>query len=157
MKKIYLGKIKNKIKDTQSYNSTKDDLFILGERIFIEKHSWDCNWYWGFGYIGNKRFHTHAIIFTKKLLWSSFSDVFEKTIFKDDHDFWVFKEYLDTAYNLKNAAETYRHAGHCAEVENTQKIIDIKMEKRINKDLESILDFMWSWLEELSNKKRRSK
>jgi len=29
------------------------------ERIYLRDFSWDCDWYWGGGYIGNKNFHTH--------------------------------------------------------------------------------------------------
>lgn len=25
--------------------------------IYLSKHSWDCNWYWGFGYLGNNNLH----------------------------------------------------------------------------------------------------
>ena len=32
-----------------------------GERrpVFLEGFKWDCNWYWGGGYIGNRDFHAH--------------------------------------------------------------------------------------------------
>ena len=41
MDKIYLG-------NTTEYG-----------RLYLSKHSWDCGWYWGFGYIGNSRLHMH--------------------------------------------------------------------------------------------------
>lgn len=27
--------------------------------IYLSKHSWDCKWYWGFGYLGNNSCHWH--------------------------------------------------------------------------------------------------
>ena len=32
-----------------------------GERrpVYLEGFTWDCGWYWGGGYIGNKQFHAH--------------------------------------------------------------------------------------------------
>lgn len=29
------------------------------EKLYLSKPSWDCDWYWGFGYVGNKNLHTH--------------------------------------------------------------------------------------------------
>ena len=43
--KIYIGKVKTEISASQSYNPEKDRLFIEGEELYLEKHSWDCNWY----------------------------------------------------------------------------------------------------------------
>lgn len=33
----------------------------ISEGVFysLELPKWDCGWYWGFGYIGNSRLHTH--------------------------------------------------------------------------------------------------
>ena len=41
--KVYLGK-------TKGSNP---------ERIYLRGFSWDCNWYWGGGYLGNRNMHTH--------------------------------------------------------------------------------------------------
>ena len=30
-----------------------------GESIYFYKPTWDCDWYWGFGYLGNKNQHYH--------------------------------------------------------------------------------------------------
>ena len=47
--KIFLGTVRDGI----------EGMIISGEKLYIEKHSFDCGWYWGFGYIGNKNIHTH--------------------------------------------------------------------------------------------------
>jgi len=46
---IYLGEVKQQIESTQSYNPEKDSLCILGEQIYLKKHSWECGWYWDSG------------------------------------------------------------------------------------------------------------
>ena len=28
--------------------------------IYLDGFSWDCGWYWGFGYLGNKNCHYHV-------------------------------------------------------------------------------------------------
>ena len=30
-----------------------------GKSILLRRPSFECDWYWGFGYIGNKNLHTH--------------------------------------------------------------------------------------------------
>ena len=149
MEKLYLGKIKESIKETQSHKPEKNNLFILGEKLYFEKHSWDCDWYWGFGYIVNKNLHTHAEIFIKDLLWSEVDEVFEETKLTNK-DFWVFKDLLKQAYSLKRAAEVYRHGGHCTSMEGITDIIKSEeKEEMINKDLEIVLNTMWNFLEEI--------
>jgi hypothetical protein len=35
------------------------------EPIYLSPPSWDCGWYWGFGYLGNKNCHYHVDGLTK--------------------------------------------------------------------------------------------
>jgi hypothetical protein len=49
--------MKNDVKliEKQKSHAFGKDIYLLGrlynERIWLEAASWDCNWYWGFGYI----------------------------------------------------------------------------------------------------------
>ena len=147
--KIYLGKVKQQIESTQSYNPEKDDLFILGQDICIEKHSWDCGWYWGFGYIGNKNLHCHCTQFIHELLWHDLKDVFEISIFKTNDQFWIFKDLLKQAYTLQSCAEVYQYGGHCIANSKTEIIRNKRRAKTINRDLSKVLDQLWKLLEEL--------
>lgn len=38
---------------------TKKEQYGSREPVYINDFSWDCNWYWGDGYIENKNFHAH--------------------------------------------------------------------------------------------------
>ena len=145
--KIVLGRVKQEIESSQSYNPEKDSLFFCGESISIEKHSWDCGWYWGFGYIGNRRLHTHASVFTHELLWHNVEQVFERSIFKNNNQFWIFKDLLKQAYVLQECAEVYHYGGHCITDPKTEVIKNKNMQNKINKDLEKVLDSLWSLLE----------
>lgn len=150
MERIYLGKIKTEIESSQSYNPEKNDLFILGEDLYIEKHSWDCNWYWGFGYLSAEGLHTHASVFVEQLLWHSNEQVFENSIFKNSNDFWIFKDLLKQAYVLQEAAEIYQYGGHCITSPKTEIIKNDRRAKMINIDLSKVLDKLWQFLEELN-------
>ncbi len=147
--KIYLGKVKSEIESSQSYTPEENDLYILGEDLYIEKHSWDCNWYWGFGYIGNDNMSVHAEVFIHELLWHSKDTVFENSIFKNDDDFWIFKDLLKQAYALKECAEVYQNGGHCITSPKTGIIKSKTKAKTINRDLEKVLDELWKFLKKL--------
>lgn len=152
--KIKLGIVKTDIKESQSYNKEKDNLYITGEILYIEKHNWICGWYWGFGYIGNKNLHCHSRVFIDELLWHSVEEVFDKSIFKSDNDFWIFKDLLKQAYILQECAEVYQHGGHCTTNKGMTDIIQSKKKAtQINKDLEIILNKLWCFLIDLSKKR----
>lgn len=38
---------------------TKKQYSGTREPVYLEGFSWDCGWYWGGGYIGNRNFHAH--------------------------------------------------------------------------------------------------
>lgn len=110
------------IKKKKSYAFGKD-IYLLGKDKFgqyrwLEKHSWECGWYWGFGYIEsytnnrNPRLskditeHTHFdyLFFRgEKTHTDAFEDLFEEcTLTKDE--IWKVCELFSTAYKLKDAA-----------------------------------------------------
>lgn len=148
--KIFLGQVKTEIESSQSYNPDKDDLYIQGERIYIEKHSWDCGWYWGFGYIGNNNLHTHASVFIHELLWHDKDAVFENSIFNGNDEFWIFKDLLKQAYALQECAEIYQYGGHCITNPKTEIIKSAVRARQINRDLSKVLDSLWQFLKKLS-------
>ena len=121
-------------------------------RIQISKPSWDCDWYWGFGYLGNRNEHYHLDsyqsedihltddkgkfhMFTQKRNINMYDALLE------DYDLapnikkhlWTFCELVLTAYALKDTAETLGRGGShmtsnpCASIiKNTAEV------KRIN-------------------------
>jgi hypothetical protein len=42
-----------------------------GELVYLSKHSWKCDWYWGFGYVGNRNWHFHFSTFLQDSKYSS--------------------------------------------------------------------------------------
>ena len=53
--------VKTEIKWTEKIALGKVD----GNTIYLSSPSWDCGWYWGFGYLGNKDCHYHIDGLTK--------------------------------------------------------------------------------------------
>jgi hypothetical protein len=97
------------------------------ESIWLSPPSWDCGWYWGFGYLGNKNCHYH-VDGLKKIetynhetkswnhksvnLFDGFKEHFgESFIIKNDNDLWLLCELFQTFYTLKETAELLGRGG----------------------------------------------
>lgn len=134
MTKILLGK-------------TKDN-----ENLYLEKHSWDCGWYWGMGYVGNKNMHTHFdSVFLKDNRYNV-SDHFSQTKITQN-EWWLLRDLFVQAYALKKCAEVYKHGGHqTSKAGVTDLIKNELMENQLNTDLEKILDKIWEIMTEISKR-----
>ena len=133
--KIYLGKLK--------YDLPGDAM--RGEAIYLNKHKWDCEWYWGFGYIGNRNCHFHIESLIGGRLHTP-KDLFESTHFTEKQ-WWVVRDLFIQAYALQKAAEVYRYGGHQTSVEGTTDIIKNADKAAIlNADLKIVLDKVWEFI-----------
>lgn len=137
-KRIYLGKV------LKNYDPKA---CIADESIYLTKHSWDCGWYWGFGYIGNSQLHTH---FNSSFLNASESydikKIFASTKIKQN-EWWVIRDLFIQAYALKECAAVYRYGGHQTTLKSVTDIIRNKeIEDKINADLKIVLDKLWEYL-----------
>jgi uncharacterized coiled-coil protein SlyX len=132
--KIYLGKVRDDFKGT-----------VSGEKIFLSKHSFDCGWYWGFGYIGNKNLHCH---FDGAFLTGAPNtpkEIFDTCNFTEC-EWWVIRDLFIQAYALKDVAAVYRHGGHQTTKKGLTDIIhSSEMADRANKDLQTVLDTLWDY------------
>ena len=127
MDKIYLG-------NTTEYG-----------RLYLSKHSWDCGWYWGFGYIGNSRLHMHI----DSLINGEYdvNKIFDGSTGITQDQWWIIRDLFRQAYALKAAAEVYQYGGHqTTKPGMTDCIKNLEMAARINKDLEIVLDKVWDFL-----------
>ena len=127
MDKIYLG-------NTTEYG-----------RLYLSKHSWDCGWYWGMGYIGNNSCHMHI----DSLMGAEYDirSIFDKGSPITQNQWWIIRDLFTQAYALKKAAEVYQHGGHqTTKPGMTDCIKNLEMAARINKDLEIVLNKVWDFL-----------
>lgn len=97
---------------------TKYDINTDYPRITIGKYndksidlvppSWDCDWYWGFGYLSNRDLWTHLSVLlthpTPKTLNQQLTDF----IITDENDTWIFIELVLSIYHLRSQAEFYK-------------------------------------------------
>jgi len=127
--------------------------FAPGEGVYLEKHTWDCDWYWGFGYVGNKNCHFHMDSMIEAPNnhvqdWHDITHHFEKTWITQDQ-WWILRDLFLSAYALKRAAEVYRHGGHQTSKAAPYQIIDPEQERVINADLGQLLDNIWKYLQKI--------
>ena len=107
-----------------------------GKKCYLEQASWDCDWYWGFGYVetytndrspeNSKDIERHRHfngLFLDKNIFDSFKDFFEETPLTDD-EIWELLGYMEEFYTLKKYAEILHSGNHI-----TSKAQNIKEEK----------------------------
>lgn len=82
-----------------------------GKMVYIAAPTWDCNWYWSFGYLQATGEHYHL---------RSYGDINWKDALERDYtlnvklrgdNLWKFYELAKTAYGLKEAAELLGRGG----------------------------------------------
>ena len=122
------------------------------EKLWIEKHRFDCGWYWAFGYIGNRNLHMHISSMIEhpeqyNQKWTDVDFQFSSTWLSQEQ-WWILRDLFIQAYALKSAAETYKYGGHQTGKAKPYQIISEKMNEFINNNLEELLDNIWLLLTE---------
>ena len=90
--------------------------FLMGQvdryNIYLSAPSWDCNWYWGFGYLGNRDCHYHLDgINHNKNMYDAIIEHFGDTLTISKEDLWTFCELMKSAYALTETAEVLGRGG----------------------------------------------
>ena len=112
--------------------------------VYLSKHSWDCDWYWGFGYLGNNNCHFHI----KSMLQQEHdvTKLFSSTSLTQKQ-WWVIRDLFIQAYALKAASAVYRYGGHQSTLVGVTDCIKNKeLEDKINSDLGKLLDVTWNYI-----------
>jgi hypothetical protein len=128
----------------QKYHAFRKEVYLLGvnefgQKLWLEAPSWDCNWYWGFGYIeiynyGGRRDPSKCTDISSHSHWDSSivglgkskksesychnpfdSKAFKKTTFTEKEG-WELAELFSQFYTMKKSAEFFhRGKSHVAE------------------------------------------
>lgn len=115
-----------------------------GEEIYLSKHSWDCGWYWCFGYVGNRNRHFHFDTFLKYP--EEANKLFTECNFTDS-SWWIIRDLFIQAYALKKVAEIYRYGGHqTTRIGITDILNSEEKARQANADLELVLNTLWHFM-----------
>lgn len=89
-----------------------------GRSIFLSVPTFDCGWYWGFGYLGNSQCHFHLdsldsmdSSLVNKNMYDQLKLLFGDSLTIADGKLWKFCEVVQTIYTLKKAAEVFGRGG----------------------------------------------
>lgn len=111
-----MEKVKKLIKGHQTYLLGKD---ADGIYHWLVAPSWDCGWYWGFGYVQaysnnahpeiarDIRSHQHfdgLFLLNRDVnAFDAFKEFFKETPLSDD-EIWLLVDYMDSFYNLQKTS-----------------------------------------------------
>lgn len=127
------------------------DRYFLGirkedkKRVYLTAASWDCDWYWGFGYINTfqkndtyEHYHFDSL-FLKNNVFDSFKEYFIETPLSDN-EVWQLLGYMKEFYIMKKYAELLQYGNYITSdaisiLEEKNKEQNEKEVKRINKIL----------------------
>lgn len=123
-----------------------------GEYVYLSKFSWDCNWYWGGGYLrfyrrNNRSWncHTHfdSIFFNNsdkdnKYHIDKYRDMFEKSALTEE-EWWRLFDLMKQFYKLKECAEVFQYGGHMTSKGRTEDELNPFLASELNNQLKTII------------------
>lgn len=134
-------------------NAFGKDCYLIGrdkhgDYIWLTAATWDCDWYWGFGYIEvytrqmdpansrDIRSHRHWEGFLGKQEDGSYkhhiNEVLQETVLTDKES-WELSDLMKSFYTLREAAGYFNRGGsHLSSTSIRLNCVDIDMEKQIN-------------------------
>jgi hypothetical protein len=135
-----------------------------GDSISLYKHKFDCGWYWGFGYVGNRNLHYHLESMIRHPQeycerWTDVTYQFQQTWITQSQ-WWILRDLFIQAYAIKKCAETYKLGGYQTSDAGPYRVISEEMATRLNADLGQLLDTIWdllkNWRKEALDKNPRA-
>lgn len=104
-----------------------------GKRVYIVAPTWDCNWYWSFGYLQATGEHFHLRNYGDKNWRDALERDYNLNKKLRGDNLWKFYELAKTAYQLKEVAEILgRGSSHITENPLSEVIKNQAEVNRIN-------------------------
>lgn len=142
--------------DKQKSHAFGKDCYLLGkdrngDYIWLEAASWDCGWYWGFGYVETYTYprrpdlsrdiqsHTHIDC----LLWKQgghgylhhLNQIMSESVLTE-RESWEFSDLMKSFYTLKETVEVVgRGYSHLTVSGRVDACVDVDMVKKINEEM----------------------
>lgn len=132
---------------------TKDN-----EKVYLEKPSWDCDWYWGFGYLeyynnsGRPTLQAHRhwdslVQESKECAFNAIKHEFNKLSIDDDK-LWKLCDYMYSFYTLKGAASLFT----CGNSNQTSTGLDLSDKEEADKINHTILPKLFKQIDNIFSK-----
>lgn len=137
------------------------------EKIYLTGFKWDCNWYYGGGYLESKSMHTHfnncfletidtrghslgnfcdpwyvkegyTIIRNGCSVWEDL-DVFLNDAQFNSKEWWRIKDLYKQFYTLREIASCFQYGGHCTSKGRDPLEIDKSVANRVNLQIQDVI------------------
>ena len=122
-----------------------------GTKYWLEAPSWDCGWYWGFGYVetytnndcpnrsrdinSHQHFDSLFLNDSKVNAFDAFKEFFKETTLSEK-EIWLLIDYMYSFYALKRAAGILSMGySHMTEKAKLSEVKSIEMAKEINEKM----------------------
>ena len=134
----------------------KKKIYLLGAdaegtKYWLEAPSWDCDWYWGFGYVetytnnnypnksrdinSHQHFDSLFLNDSKVNAFDAFKEFFKETTL-NDKEIWLLVDYMYSFYALKRAAGILSMGySHMTEKAKLSEVQSTEMTKEINEKI----------------------
>lgn len=125
-----------------------------GIKHYLQKPSWDCGWYWGFGYIHtftNNRAPEMSRDINSHYHWDSFKDyphpnhLIETPFTKNE--WYTLRELAKTIYTLRETAEVFGRGG--AHITNNPLADEIKNPELVEHINKVLIPKLWEEMEKI--------
>ena len=112
-----------------------------GSNIWLEDFKWDCDWYWGGGYLGNKNLHYHLESYFQDAVnaYDSINADFGDSLKLTSSQLWRFCDLFKQFYSYKTAAECAQYGGHYTSADRKDDEINADLGVLINKQIEIVI------------------
>lgn len=134
-------------------NAFGKDIYLLGAdddgiNYWLEAPSWECEWYWGFGYIEtytNNRSpeyskdissHSHATDFMSEYFteWNGSNPILKEMTFNEKEG-WELSELFSQFYHLRTQAKFWKNGKMDTSDTNIKSWKDEKLAEKINQEI----------------------
>ena len=122
-----------------------------GTKYWLEAPSWDCDWYWGFGYVetytnnnypnrsrdinSHQHFDSLFLNDSKVNAFNAFKEFFKETTL-NDKEIWLLIDYMYSFYALKRAAGILSMGySHMTEKAKLSEVQSTETSKEINEKI----------------------
>ena len=151
-----LIKVGKKIMKKQTTTAFNKKIYLLGAdkegvKYWLEAPSWDCGWYWGFGYIetytnnncpskardikSHQHFNSLFLENSTGCAFDAFNEFFKETTLSKE-EVWMLVDYMISFYRLRKTAETLRYGfSYQTERAKLSEVQNIEMAKKINEEI----------------------
>lgn len=112
-----------------------------GRTEYLYDFSWDCDWYWGGGYVGNKHSHHHFENLSGKYnisMYDSFKHYYDSTKLTDEQ-LWRLCDLMIQFYAHTESAECFQWGGHCINGGRTHEEINSELATALNVHIETVI------------------